>query len=101
MEASKEETKIEDTFSTEVVEENYENNVKATERRIEVASKDVANQQILPEETQREPASEDAINITCTEAKGTIQNLEETADREKKREKEKNTDNTKDSEKEV
>ena len=120
VEVLKEENKVEDKFFAEVVEKDYENNVKATERSIEVASKGEANQQILPEETKTEPedklenvlhalpeetetglATEDATNITSMEEEGTIQKREETSETETKGEKAETTDNTKDSEKEV
>ena len=120
VEASKEENKVEDTFSAEVLEEDYANNVKATAKSIEVALKDEANQQILPEEaetkagekhenvlnatpkeTKTGPASQDATNIVCVEEEGTIQNLEETLQTEKKGEKAENVDGTNISEKEV
>ena len=110
VESLKEESKVEDTFSTQ----------KAAERSIEVASKDEANQQILPEETETEPgeklenvlhvtpeetetesASRDATNITCTEREGVIQDLEETSETENKGDNVKNTDNANDPEKEV
>ncbi|PON84255.1 hypothetical protein TorRG33x02_200090 [Trema orientale] len=113
VEALKEENTVEDTFATEVPEEDYE--VKATETSTEVASKGEANQHILPEETKTEPAdklenvlqatpeetetipaSEDATNVTCIEGEGQIQNLKETSESENK-----NTDNAIDLEKEV
>ena len=120
VEALKEENKIEETFSAEVVDDDYEKNVKATERSIEVASKGEANQQILPEETETQPgdklenvlratpedietgpSSRDVTNITCTGEERTTQNHEETSETEKKGEKAENMDSTKDSETEV
>ena len=120
VEALKEENKIEETFSAEVVDDDYEKNVKATERSIEVASKGEANQQILPEETETQPgdklenvlratpedietgpSSRDVTNITCTGEERTTQNHEETSETEKKGEKAENMDSKKDSETEV
>ncbi|PON41574.1 hypothetical protein PanWU01x14_288460 [Parasponia andersonii] len=111
--------KQEEQKGVEVEEEDYENNVKATETSIDVASKDEANQQISPEETETEPrdklenvlratpeepktkpATEDAANIICIEGEGMIQDLKETSETEKEGEKAKNTDNAIDSEKE-
>lgn len=113
-----EENKAEDTFSTEVVKEDADNKVKESEKGLEVASKGKEDQkqalqknepvekfellqQLKPEETDTEPSRENARNISCMEVEGTIQNLEETLETERKVEQAKSLDSTNDSEKEV
>lgn len=118
LEDFKGESKVEDTFSTKVVEDSNENNVETIERSIEVASKGEADEQqamqkdepgekvenflyVTPEKTGIEPASEDATNITCMKREEVIQDLKEISEIENKEEKAKNTDDANDSEKEV
>ncbi|GMN42571.1 hypothetical protein TIFTF001_011789 [Ficus carica] len=112
VEASKEENKLEDSFSTELVKEDDDNKLKATEREIKedlqpAPQKDEPGEkledvlQVAPEETETEASSGNATSVTCVEGKGTIQDVAETSKTENKEETQKNSDDANVSEKEA
>lgn len=113
VEASKEENKVEDSFSTEVVvKEDDDSKVKLAEREIEedlklAPQKDEPGEkfedvlQVTPKEIETDTSSGNATSTTCMEREGTIQDVEETSEMENKEENEKNTNNENYSQKEV
>lgn len=97
IDTSKEENKIEDSFS-KVAKQDDDNEVKVTQQsplqKDEPEEKLEDLLQVTPEETGPETLSGNATDITCVEREGTIQDVEETSKTENKEENMKNTDDT-------
>ncbi|XP_024029532.1 titin isoform X3 [Morus notabilis] len=118
IDVSIEENKLEDKFSTELVKNDDDNKVIATEREIELATKGEEDQQQATQKDEPEEKLEDLLHVTlketdtenlsemdrelaCAEVEKVIQNLNENSKTKKDGEKPKITDDTNDSEKEI
>ncbi|KAM6548689.1 hypothetical protein CsatB_020365 [Cannabis sativa] len=98
VDALKEENKVDDNCSTNLVEVEVENNVTAMERDMKVAltseedkeaaQKDEAGEKldnllhVMHEESETQPANEDVTSVACTEVEGVIEDLKETSNLE-------------------
>lgn len=118
IDVSTEENKLEDKFCTELVKNDDDNKMIATEREIELATKGEEDQQQATQKDEPEEKLEDLLHVTlketdtenlsemdrelaCAEVEKVIQNLNENSKTKKDGEEPKNTDDTNDSEKEV
>lgn len=116
--SSTEENKVEGTYYTEVDKEDDDSKVEVIEKKLELETKDGEDKEqavqkdepgekiedllhVTPEETEAEPSSKIARNITSIEVEETVQNLDKTSKTENEGEKTKNVDGTSDIEKEV